>query len=214
MAFQEVKAELTGIAELVLHNGWMANPLSPLSKMMKGLTAKKNKTDGDYEIIANLEWLSGWYYKGDVIDVAMQGSDILIGDCGDLVIPTKVIFATFWGGAKQHKLGMKFKQGVFVIHDAELLFPQKRALDEMMADPNLRIGTMEKVNAAKVLRTRPKLLEWTIRLSFNFDDSVLDQRQIEMCMASAGSYVGIGERRPSWGRYAVKILSVKPVVIG
>lgn len=184
-----------------------------LARQMKSFTGKKQKTDSDYQAIADLEWVAGWYYESDLVEVAMQGEDLIIGDHGALIMPSRVLFAVFWAGAKQYKLGQKFKQGCFFIHDGNFDFQGKGTLEEMLRNPNLRVQTLETVNKAKVVRTRPMFQGWSVKFSFHFDDSVLDNRQITMIMDTAGRLIGIGERRPSWGRFESKIHSITPMQV-
>lgn len=206
MALVEVPVTLTGIAELVLHNGWVADPLLPLAQLMKRFTGKRKKTDQDYRLIGDLEWVAAWYYKGDLVEVGANGEQVIIGERGELNIPMKLLFASFWGGSRKHKLGELFKSGCWFTEDGVFDFDGKDDLEKMITNPEFRIRTLETVNRAKVVRTRPILRKrWQVKCTFHFDDTVMDSGQVEQSVMSAGRLVGLGERRPSWGRYDVQI---------
>lgn len=169
---------------------------------MKKLTGKRNKTDADYALIADLEWLAGWYMEPNHVEFAISGNAIAVGDYGELIMPGYVLDAMMVNGAKKNKLGMQFKSGVFVDGDGELIFEGKDSgLDKLMANPNFRLQALESVQKARVLRTRPYLKQWQIRFTVNFDDTVVDQPAVEQSVEVAGRLVGLCERRPRYGRF-------------
>lgn len=183
----------------------MASPLNPMAKKMKELTSKRNKTDADYELIANVEWLAGWYTDGP-IDIATDRNNLAIGDHGDLIIPDYILDAMMVNGAKKNKLGMQFKSGVFVDGDGELIFEGKNdGLDKLMSNPNYRLQTLETVNKARVLRTRPYLKQWQVRFTVIYDDTVVDRAAVEQSIEVAGRLVGLCERRPRLGRFTYAV---------
>jgi hypothetical protein len=184
----------------------MANPLHPLAKQMKQLTSKRNKTDADYELIADLEWLAGWYMEPNQVEFAISGNAIAIGDYGEIIIPGYVLDAMMVNGAKKNKLGMQFKSGVFVDGDGELIFEGKDGgLDKLMTDPNFRLQALERVNKARVLRTRPYLKQWQLRFAVHYDDTVVDRPAIEQSIEVAGRLIGLCERRPRLGRFTYAV---------
>lgn len=207
MALQQITILLTGTRPLLLHNGQMANPLHPLAKQMKSLTSKRNKTDADFELIADLEWLAGWYMEPNHVEFAISGNAIAVGDYGDLIIPGYVLDAMMVNGAKKNKLGMQFKSGVFVDGDGALLFEGKdEGLDKLMPNPNFRLQALESVNTARVLRTRPYLKQWQCRFDVSYDDTVVDRPAVEQSIEVAGRLVGLCERRPRNGRFTYEVL--------
>lgn len=174
---------------------------------MKELTSKRSKTDSDYEMIANLEWLSCWYYEDGLIELALNknGNSIVIGEHGKLVIPAYVLDSLIVNGAKKNKLGMQFKSGVFVESDADLILEPQKSLSEMFADKNFRLTTLETVNKAKVVRTRPYMKNWKAKFAVNYDDTVVNAGQIEQSLEMAGRLVGLCERRPRYGRFTYEL---------
>ncbi len=206
MALQQLKIKLTGAASLILHNGWLANPLGKFSRAIKEITSKKNKTEADHILIANLEWLACWYYEDGQIEFALSSNEVVAGDHGELILPREVLWAMLVNGAKKNKLGMQFKSGVFVERDAPLEFNGKADMASMMADANFRIVTLEKVGTAKVVRTRPYIKQWSVTFIATYDDTVVNKSHIEQSLDMGGRLVGLCERRPSYGRFTYEIL--------
>jgi hypothetical protein len=177
-----------------------------MAKQMKELTSKRNKTDADYKLIADVEWLAGWYLEPDQIEYAINGNDIALGDHGKPIIPGYILDAMMVNGAKKNKLGMQFKSGVFVDGDGELLFESKKdGLDKLMSNPNFRLQTLETVGKARVVRTRPYLKQWQVRFTANYDDTVVNLPAVEQSIEVAGRLVGLCERRPRLGRFTYAV---------
>lgn len=206
MAIQQLKVKLTGAAPLILHNGWLANPLGKFTRAIKEITSKKNKTDADHILLANLEWLGCWYYQDGQIEFAVGSNEVIAGDHGELVLPSTVIWAALVNGAKKNKLGNQFKSGVFVECDAVLDFEGKADIASMMANESFRIVTLEKVQTSRVMRTRPYIKKWSSAFNVTFDDTVVNKSQIDQALEVGGRLVGLCERRPSYGRFTYEII--------
>jgi hypothetical protein len=206
MAIQQLKVKLTGAAPLILHNGWLANPLGKFSRAIKEITSKKNKTDADHILLANLEWLACWYYQDGQIEFAVGSNEVIAGDHGELMMPSTVLWAMLVNGAKKNKLGNQFKSGVFVERDAILEFEGKADIGSMMADENFRIVTLEKVQASRVVRTRPYIKKWSVTFAVTYDDTVVNKSQIDQALEVGGRLIGLCERRPSYGRFTYEIV--------
>lgn len=172
---------------------------------MKKLTSKKNKTDGDHALIADVEWLASWYYAGDQMEFAINNNGVAVGDYGELILPAHVLDPVLVNGAKKNKLGKQFQSGVWVEGDATLDFDLKATMSKMMANPNLRLVTLERVGTAKIVRTRPYLKNWRASFVVNYDDTVVDLPQIEQALDAAGRLVGACERRPRYGRFSYEL---------
>lgn len=176
------------------------------ARALKEVTSKRSKTDADHELIGNIEWLGGWYYKDGACEFAVGSNEVIVGDHGALILRFDIIWAMLVNSAKKNKLGNQFKAGVFVDNDVDLEFEGKRDLMSMMADDNLRIVTPEKVGTAKVMRTRPYLKKWQVSPIINYDDTVVNKSQIEQALEIGGRIIGLCERRPSYGRFACEVL--------
>lgn len=164
---------------------------------MKAISAKRKKTDADYDEMARLEWLAGLYRSG-----------------GDLVIPDYVLESVFINGAKKSKRGTQAKCGMFFTQHASLQFEGKPSVidDESLAlmfqsgDFTHTIGV--KVSMSKVMRTRPIFRNWSLTAVAQYDPDVLNLRDLEDIAEDAGRLVGIGDWRPKHGRFDVTVVPV------
>ena len=206
MALKQLKVKLTGDSQLILHNGLMANPLHPFAKQMKKLTSKRSKTDEDLALIGDVEWLACWYYEDGKCEFVTDNNQVVIGDYGRLIMPSYVLESMLVNAAKKNKLGMQFKSGVFVPDDGELLITPDKSLPEMLADQNFRLTTLERVQAARVVRTRPYLKQWAVVFTVSYEDTIVDKAQIEQALDVGGKIVGLCERRPRHGRFTFEVV--------
>ena len=118
------------------------------------------------------------------------------------IVPANIALVN---GAKKNKLGMQFKSGVFVDGDADLIIEPQKSIDALMLDQNFRMQSLETVNKARVVRTRPYLKQWQAAMLINFDDTVVNRAQIEQALEIAGRLVGCCERRPKFGRFTFTV---------
>lgn len=197
MSFPTVQFQIAGVSPLLCHNGQTADPRNTFAKAMKAISAKRKKTDADYDEMARLEWLAGLYRSG-----------------GDLVIPDYVLESVFINGAKKSKRGTQAKCGMFFTQHASLQFEGKPSVidDESLAlmfqsgDFTHTIGV--KVSMSKVMRTRPIFRNWSLTAVAQYDPDVLNLRDLEDIAEDAGRLVGIGDWRPKHGRFDVTVVPV------
>lgn len=178
-------------------------------RKLKELTSKRNKTDSDLELIADVEWLGSWYYRNNEVEFAISQNSIVLGDHGEAVMPMSNLLSTLIAAAKKNKLGNQFKSGVFIEDDATLLYSPKKSIAQALTDRDLRYQSMERVQSAKVLRTRPYLKTWEFDFTVNYDDTIVTQSQIEQSLDIGGRLIGFCDRRPTNGRFKAEILNGK-----
>ena len=61
------------------------------------------------------------------------------------------------------------------------------------------------VQRARTMRTRPIFNEWKAELPVEVDPVVFDLDTLRNCWKDAGTYAGIGEMRPVYGRFKATI---------
>jgi hypothetical protein len=185
-----IQIHFQGVSPLLCHNGQTADPRNTYAKAMKAVSAKRKKTDADYDEMARLEWLAGLYR----ID-------------GDLVIPDYVIESVIIAGAKKSKRGPQAKCGLFFTEHASLQFNGKpeaindETLAEMFTSGLFTHTIGVKVGMAKVMRTRPIFRNWSLTAVAQYDPDVLNRRDVEEIVVDAGKLVGLGDWRPKHGRF-------------
>lgn len=188
MALKPLKFKIVGVASaLIMHNGDLANPLGKFAKAIKAISAKRKKTDADFEQMAKLEFFGSLYMKDGVP-----------------VIPAFVVEATIISGAKKAKRGNDAKAGIFCMADAVLEYEGPKGVEELWADERFRIQCGVRVGQARVIRTRPKFDKWSIVVELTYDDQILNEADVRDFLIKAGAEVGFCDWRPKHGRFHVE----------
>jgi len=181
------KYTIKGTAPLMLHNGQLANPLNEIAQAMKKISGKRGKTEEDLRDLSNLEWRGGLYINSD----------------GFPCIPSNLLKATLVNAAKKKKLGKQFTAGIFVYDNPVIQHDGSDDIDELAQDPTFRDQRMVKVQTSKVLRTRPIFPTWELTFEVMYLPDVVDEKDIDEAMNTAGYIIGLAEYRPEFGRFEV-----------
>ena len=187
---KNLKVTWKGTTPLIMHSCQCVNPLHPIAKELKKYTSKRKKTEDDLMKISDLEWESGAYWKDGL----------------GLYIPAENVEATLVNGAKVNKKG-KDIQKYCTVTDLYIPFWYGEDLtkEELIANYEYRDTRAMTVNRAKVMRTRPRFDQWKIVFSMNYDDEKIDISDIVNAMEYAGSYVGLCDSRPKYGKFVAII---------
>lgn len=194
MAWKTLTYRITGDAPLIMHNGALANPLSAASKQLKQVSSKKKKTDADFERMAEIEFKAGLYMDDD----------------SGPVIPGENIEATIYSAAKITKEGKTAKSACFVPKHAVLQYAGPRDADGLWQDERFRNCVGVKVGMSRIMRTRPIFKDWAAVIEVEYEDSVVNEEQVDRWVHAAGTQVGLCDWRPRCGRFtAEKLAAVK-----
>ncbi len=184
----------TGGAPLVVHNERLADPLDEIVRKIAAISKKRNKTEADHLEIARLEFLGGLYTNGN-------------GPC----LPAWNILRCLQDGAKRHKRGVDVLRGVYPLAEhADLKYDgdKQRDPDEMWKEGTFSLRKTVGIQRARTMRTRPMFHEWSAELPVEVDPVVFDLDTLRNCWKDAGTYAGIGEMRPVYGRFTATIEEV------
>lgn len=188
MAQNEVTYRIVGDSPLLMHNGAMANPLNPLAKQMREITGLRKKTDEHHIELQRLEFRASLY----------------LNPKGQVIIPSANIEGTIIGGAKKSKLGTSFKSAVMVLDDPVLEYGEQLAVDELWEKhETYAFVTPVIVNNSRVMRTRPRFINWALEFSCAYDDEQINREQLTKALRDAGKLVGLCDYRPKFGRFSV-----------
>lgn len=182
--YQRLTCKITGVSPLIMHNGALANPLNPIAKAMRRVSAKRAKTESDFEELARLEFLGSLYLGG-----------------GEPCIPGEVLEAVLTEAAKKMRRGNQAKAGIVCLGNFPLEYDGPRKPDELWAEERFRLVVGVRIQRAKVMRTRPIFRDWSAEVSIDFRPSDLNRSEIEEMVRIAGDVVGIGDWRPKFGRF-------------
>lgn len=186
---KQLTVQLTGIAPLILHSNQMVDPQNYFAKEMAKVKNKKPKTEADLERMSEIEFMAGLYLHNDIV-----------------VIPTKVQAATFVKGAMKDRHGPMAKAGVFFSKHAPLNYGKKLTPDELYANGKYTSREMVRVQTSTIVRVRPIFNEWSVDVTMDYDEDVIDKETILQAWGRAGHVVGMGDWRPQHGRFSVKVL--------
>lgn len=190
MGWKTLRFKVTGDAPLIMHNGSLANPLSEGAKQLKQVSSKRKKTDADFERMAEIEFKAGLYIDED------RGP----------VIPGENIEATIYNAAKITKEGKIAKSACFVPRAAVLQYDGPRDADGLWHEERFRNCVGVKVGMSRIMRTRPIFTDWSAVIEIEYEDSVVNQEQVERWVHAAGTQVGLCDWRPRCGRFTAELL--------
>lgn len=178
--------QITGETPLLMHNARLSNPLDEYARAMKKISAKRSKTDEDYTALARLEFLGGLYHDSEF---------------GPFV-PAANIARTLQVAARKRKLGVKVTTGLFIREPVNpLVYNGPRDPEKLWDDVRFRHEASVKVGTARVIRTRPMFKEWLTSAVLDLDTEILDLDDLTQIVEIAGSTVGLGDWRPTHGRF-------------
>lgn len=188
MALQERVVSVVGVSPLLMHNVQLADPLNKFAKQLKAVSGKRKKTDEDHAEMSRIEWLGGLYVNAD----------------GLLIIPSSMVEAAIYSGAKKSKLGKAFQSAVFVQDDAILDIGVKRKAVDLISDDQYRDVRGVRVGQARVMRTRPIFRKWKTTFTVLFDDEQVNESEVTRAIQDGGSKCGFGDFRPKFGRFEME----------
>ena len=185
-----ITLKLPGVAPLLMHNGQTADPLNKFAKAMKQISGKRSKTEADLMELAKLEYLAGLYLNSD----------------GQVCIPDYVLEATLIAGAKKVKSGPAAKAGLFVGDGIEFNYGETLTPEGLWDSERFVNKARVRVSQAAVMRYRPMFKQWTVTAKVEFNNELLNGKQILEFARHAGQAVGIGDWRPKYGRFTAEEL--------
>jgi len=197
-----------GVTPLLMHSCRCVNPLHPLAMLMKKYTSNRKKTDDDYRVMSDIEWLQGIYFNEDISRITSPLDDYLL-DNMYLYIPADNIEATLRNAGKAFKLGEAIKRFVNVSEiEIPFDFGDKKLIREIWKDYRYRDVRSMVVNKKRIMRTRPRFDRWGIQFSLVYDETKINIQDIVTVIEFAGEYTGLCDSRPKYGKFTAIIEEV------
>jgi hypothetical protein len=189
MSAEQIHFEIEGIRPLLMHSSRLVDPLDDITIDLKRLTAKRDKTAADHEEIARTEWFGGlWLNEGQ--------------PC----IPAEAIESAFIAAAKSKRKGKAGKAGFLCADPAMLHYDGSRDVEELWTDRRFRFRYPVNMAGSRTMRTRARFPTWRATVIAEFLPTVLNRRDVIEILEIAGSREGLGDWRPKFGRFTVKVL--------
>lgn len=175
----------TGIRPLLMANGLMVDPLNSFVKAIKQITRKgKRMTDADHEEVYRLKWEGSLYYD----------------DKAGPFIPNDNIEACLKFGARKMKLGKETEAAILVANEiVPLQYTGPRTLEALWADGRFMLKKRTKLGTISVRPMFPT--GWTIEFELEFDDRIINKKDLLSAGDIAGSQIGLGTWHPKFGRF-------------
>lgn len=187
---KNLKVTWKGISPLIMHNCQCVNPLHPITKEMKKYTSKKKKTEEELSILSDLEWEAGAYWKDGL----------------GLYIPAENVEATIRNGAKVNRRGTDIEKFVNVTDlYIPFIYGENLSKEELIQDLRYRDCRIMCVKQQRIPRTRPRFDQWNITFNLMYNEEKIDLDVIVNAMEYAGSYVGLCDSRPKYGKFVAII---------
>lgn len=187
---QKLNFRIVGIAPLLMHNGQLADPANTYSRKMKEISAKRSKTDADYEELAKLEWFGGLYlYKKEPCIPGYVFEACLIGK---------------GGAARKERMGKEAAIGIWVVNNFPLEYDGPRDPYELWGVDDFQDRSIVRISQSRVVRTRPIFHEWAANINLEFERDVVDEDSVKRWCEVAGLQVGLMDWRPRYGRFVVE----------
>jgi hypothetical protein len=187
-----IKVKWSGIRPLVMHNGLMADPTNPLVRRIKEITSKGSKkmTDSDYEERDRLEWEAGLYWDSE----------------DGLIMPSDNIERCVQLGAQKSRIGKDVQAAVFCANThVPIVYDGPKDKDKLYDDPRFSLRKGVAVQKSRIIRIRPMIpTGWTMAFDLEFDEGIVNPKNLMKAMTDAGSLVGLGDWRPKFGRFLVE----------
>ena len=183
-----IKLTLKGETPLMMHNDQLANPMNEFARQLKEYTSKRQKTDEDYEAMAQIEFLGGIYYT----------------EAAGVHIPARNVRKCIEEGGKIIKKGTAIKRGVFILEtELPLRYDGPRTPKELYRAKKFTDTRTAGTNNSRIVRTRPIFDGWSLSSTLAFDPQIINEKDLRQCVEYAGNFCGLGDYRPfpSGGTY-------------
>lgn len=182
------QCRIIGATPLLMHNGLLADPLNEITKLMKAVSGKRDKTEADFAELSRLEWYGSLYVQD-----------------GSPCLPGEMIEAMLLEASRKKKKGVQAKAGLIVPNNTKLEYPGPQDIDEMWKSGQFINKVGVRVQKNKVIRTRPIFKDWAANLTIHYLPSLLNESDVKGFVETAGQIVGIGDWRPKFGRFGVEV---------
>jgi hypothetical protein len=196
MNLEAIKMRWSGLRPLVMSNVRGVDPLDPLVIQLGQYTKKRSKdlTPSDREKVSRIEWELSAYHDTEV----------------GFYMPSQNIERCLRDGGAKARVGKKIEAGAFL---SEVIVPLKnqgryKELDKAYEQAEYKLRTAVRLppkTGARLMKTRACIpTGWTLEFTVEFDNSVIDSKELLEAAVQAGALVGLGNWRPKFGRFTVE----------
>ena len=190
---------LKSVSPLIMHSDTGCNPLHPVVKQLKEISAIKNKKEDHHLAMSKLEFKLSLYYDDEI----------------GIYLPVKCLMGSFKAAARKSKKGPNCR-GISI--DASLGIPligyeefDPEKLWNVESKNGRKYAFIEPVNVqrAKIMRTRVILPSWEAKFDLYLDTECFESKELKTLIETAGFEKGLCELRPekatgTYGRFTLE----------
>lgn len=188
-----IEMTIKGTAPLLMNSNQGVNPLNPITKKVKILTAKRKRTEEDDTEIMHLKWTLGLYWMDDI----------------GVHVPSVNLEAMFRNAAKTVRKGTIAKQQSAITVKPDFIpltyNANPKTPEDLWNDPNARYSDVKvgKIKQASVILCRPRFDNWALTFRVSFDETKFEQQEVIDLFALAGREVGLCDYRGKYGMFGI-----------
>ena len=109
-------------------------------------------------------------------------------------------------GGKLSKMGTLLKRSCEVLDErCKLLYDGPRDVEGLWNEGFYDARSV-KVQASRLMRYRPLFTKWAAECEIVYDSEAIDRAVIIKSLEDAGTFCGVGDYRPKFGRFSVEVL--------
>lgn len=175
---------------MLMHSARLSDPLDPATKALAKVTGKRKKTEDDHAEAGRLEHAGGLYIDAD------RGP----------YVPGQNVEAVLFRAASRFKLMSALRAAMLIpgtVHP--LIYRGPRDAEGLWTDKAFVHRASVKVGTSRVIRTRPIFAKWQVEVSGELNTDEIDPERFEQIADVAGRLVGLGDWRPRFGRFDVRV---------
>lgn len=182
---------IRGVAPIVMHNEQLSDPLNKWAKLLREISKKRNKTEDDLLEMSRREWFGGLYYDTK----------------NGVHVPERCLERMLRDAASKTKMGRAVVSACIVVDPAKLDYKGPKAPDDLWAAGDYVLRASVGVGKQRVIRSRPIFREWGLTFTVNYDETVLQEADLDGFADTAGRLVGLCDWRPKFGRFTVEAVA-------
>lgn len=189
-----IKIKLVGTSPLLMSNPQTVNPLNKYTKAIAEIAGKRKKSDADHEELLRRKFVGALYH------------DEKLGP----YLPTRNVKRAIQQGATREKQGKVIESAITLI-DLNAAIDYNGPRDPAMlynegTSPFVDVRDAG-INKSRVMVCRPIFKDWSMTLTLDFDDELLNLENLKRYIAFGGKYAGIGTYRSGgYGRFEAEYL--------